>query len=197
MMKNLLTYIIATVLFSSVASSDTVDIQVDTPNLGDTTYHYVYQSGESASTNNLISQVFNDGTWTGTQFPDSSDLNEAKIMTGRHLRYGETTISTIGVLTENEIKLGFTSNFNSDIRWWNSQESTVTLSQSLVDNLGNTTTQSTLLVDTTNHNYQYNNYGNTLIVSPNVNLTHGDLTARYDFNILGNVNYNGGHAGVS
>ena len=196
MMKNLTTYIIAAVLFSSIASSDTVDIQVDTPNIGDTTYHYVYQSGESASTNNLISQVFNDGTWTGTQFPDSSDLNEAKIITGKHLKYAETTISTIGVLTENEIKLGFTSNFTSDIRWWNSQESTVTLSQSLVDNLGNTTSQNTLLVDTTNHNYQYNNYGNTLIVSPNVNLTHGDLTARYDFNILGNPAFNNSHAGV-
>jgi len=59
-----------------------------------------------------------------------------------------------------------------------------------------TTTQSTTFQDTTNHNYQLNPYGNTLIVAPDPNMTHGTLTLRFDFNILGNQNYNGGHAGV-
>jgi hypothetical protein len=35
-----------------------------------------------------------------------------------------------------------------------------------------------------------------LIVAPDPEMTHGTLTLRFDFNILGNKNYNGGHAGV-
>jgi len=194
---NLKSLIIMVVLLNSaISKADFIDIQIDTPNSGDTTYIYHSSVGEQTTSDNLISQTFNDGSWTGTQFPNSSDLDEAEIITGKHGAYAETTISSVGLLTENEIKLGFTSNFNSDIRWWNNQESTVTMSQTAIDNLGNSTTQSTLLVDTTNHNYEYNNYGNTLIIAPDENLTHGTLTARYDFNIIGNAKYNGGFAGV-
>jgi hypothetical protein len=59
-----------------------------------------------------------------------------------------------------------------------------------------TTTQSTTFQDTTNHNYQLNPYGNTLIVAPDPDMTHGTLTLRFDFNIIGSKTYNGGHAGV-
>ena len=70
------------------------------------------------------------------------------------------------------------------------------MTQTATDNNGNITKQSIILEDTTNHNYQFNDYKNTLIVQPDSSLTQGTITARFEFDILGNVNYNGGFAGV-
>jgi hypothetical protein len=128
-------------------------------------------------------------------FPDSSDLNEANVLTGKHGKFAETTVSSNDLLTEAEIQQGFTSNFNAEIRWWNKEESTVTMYQHATNGT-DTISQSITLTDTTNHNYQYNDYGNTLIVGPNADNTHGTLTAGFSFDIQGNINYNGGHAGV-
>ena len=187
--------IILVVLLSSVnIKAETICIQ-DIPNSGDSTCTTTYSTGTAATTNNIISQTFNDGSWNGTMFPDSSDLNEANILTGKHKKYAETTVSSNGVLTEAEIQQGFTSNFNAEIRWWNSEESTVTMYQHATNGT-DTISQSITLTDTTNHNYQYNNYGNTLIVGPNPDNTHGTLRAGFSFDIQGNINYNGGHVGV-
>ena len=176
------------------SNAETICIQ-DIPNPGDSTCTTTYSTGTAATTNNIISQTFNDGSWNGTMFPDSSDLNEANILTGKHGKYAETTVSSNDLLTEAEIQQGFTSNFNAEIRWWNSEESTVTMYQHAT-NGNDTINQTIILEDTTNHNYQYNNYGNTLIVGSNAENTHGTLTAGFSFDIQGNVNYNGGHAGV-
>ena len=184
------------ILVLSVASSkaETICIQ-DIPNPGDSTCTSTYSTGTAATTNNIISQTFNDGSWNGTMFPDSSDLNEANVLTGKHGKFAETTVSSNGILTETEIQQGFTSNFNAEIRWWNKEESTVTMYQHATNGT-DTISQSITLTDTTNHNYQYNDYGNTLIVGPNADNTHGTLTAGFSFDIQGNINYNGGHAGV-
>jgi len=176
------------------SNAETICIQ-DIPNPGDSTCTTTYSTGTAATTNNIISQTFNDGSWNGTMFPDSSDLNEANILTGKHGKYAETTVSSNDLLTEAEIQQGFTSNFNAEIRWWNNEESTVTMYQ-YATNGNDTINQTIILEDTTNHNYQYNNYGNTLIVGSNAKNTHGTLTAGFSFDIQGNVNYNGGHAGV-
>ena len=176
------------------SNAETICIQ-DIPNPGDSTCTTTYSTGTAATTNNIISQTFNDGSWNGTMFPDSSDLNEANILTGKHGKYAETTVSSNDLLTEAEIQQGFTSNFNAEIRWWNSEESTVTMYQHATNGT-DTISQSVTLTDTTNHNYQYNDYGNTLIVGPNANNTHGTLTAGFSFDIQGSATYNGGHAGV-
>jgi hypothetical protein len=196
MMKMVRLLIGIVILVLNVASSkaETICIQ-DIPNPGDSTCTTTYSTGTAATTNNIISQTFNDGSWNGTMFPDSSDLNEANILTGKHKKYAETTVSSNDLLTEAEIQQGFTSNFNAEIRWWNKEESTVTMYQHAT-NGNDTISQSVTLTDTTNHNYQYNDYGNTLIVGPNANNTHGTLTAGFSFDIQGNINYNGGHAGV-
>ena len=188
--------IIVVVLLSSatISKAETICIQ-DIPNPGDSTCTSTYSTGTAATTNNIISQTFNDGSWNGTMFPDSSDLNEANVLTGKHGKFAETTVSSNGILTEAEIQQGFTSNFNAEIRWWNKEESTVTMYQHATNGT-DTISQSITLTDTTNHNYQYNDYGNTLIVGPNADNTHGTLTAGFSFDIQGNINYNGGHAGV-
>jgi len=195
MIKTLLILIVLTANSIALSNADTV-IEVDTPNPGDTSTTITYTTGTVTTTNNLVSQTWNDGSWLGTQFPDSSDLSENIFVTGKHEKYLQTTVSSTGIMTEAEIKQGFTSTFGVQARWWNNQASTFTMYQTALDNLGNHTKQSTIFEDTTNHNYQFNPYANTLIVAPNKDLTQGSITAGFNFNIQGSATYNGGHAGV-
>ena len=193
-MKNLVLLTVMATLLSSVAKTDVVVIP-DTPNAGDTTTITTVTTGNPITTDNLISQDFIDGTWNGSMFPDSSDINENIYLTGKDGAYAETTINSEDYVSIEEMRLGFSSNFNADIRWWNPTESTVTMYQ-IASNGIDTTTQSTTFEDTTNHNYEFNNYGNILIMNADPNMTHGTLTAGFSFNIQGNKKYNGGHAGV-
>jgi len=187
-----LTVMASLLTFSS--SADTVTIE-NFPNPGDTTSTTTITTGNPVTTGNLISQQWNDGSWTGTMFPDSSDINESIYLTGKDNAFAESTINSQGILTEQELQQGLTSELSADIRWWNPQASTVTMTQTATNGI-DTTTQSITLEDTTNHNYQFNNYSNTLIIAPNAENTHGTLTARFSFDIQGNASYNGGHAGV-
>ena len=181
-------------LIFSVSNATEVILE-DTPNVGDTTTITTVTSGNPASTGNLVSQDFDDGSWVGTMFPDSSDINESTWLTAKHGKYAETTIDSDDHLSLEELQLGFTSNFGAQIRWWNPVESTVTLTQTATNGV-DTTTQSTTFHDTTNHNYQTNPYSNQLTLAPDAQNQHGTLTVRFSFDIQGNKNYNGGHAGV-
>ena len=181
-------------LIFSVSNATEVVLE-DTPNVGDTTTITTITSGNPASTGNLVSQDFDDGSWVGTMFPDSSDINESTWLTGKHGKYAETVIDSDDHLSLEELQLGFTSTFGAQIRWWNPVESTVTLTQTATNGV-DTTTQSTTFHDTTNHNYQTNPYSNQLTLAPDAQNQHGTLTVRFSFDIQGNKNYNGGHAGV-
>jgi len=187
--------IVTVSLLTFSSSADTVVIQEDIPNVGDTTTVTTVTTGNTVTTDNLISQTWDDGSWEGTMFPDSSDINESIYLTGKDGKYAETTIQSQGILTEQELQQGLTSELSADIRWWNPQESTVTMTQTATNGI-DTTTQSITLEDTTNHNYKFNDYSNTLIIAPNSENTHGSLTARFSFDIQGNAAYNNFHAGV-
>ena len=194
MRRKLISLTAAAILSSSAATSTEVILE-DTPNVGDTTTITTITSGNPASTGNLVSQDFDDGSWVGTMFPDSSDINESTWLTGKDGKYAETTINSEDHLSLEELQLGFTSTFGAQIRWWNPVESTVTLTQTATNGV-DTTTQSTTFHDTTNHNYQTNPYSNQLTLAPDPQNQHGTLTVRFGFDIQGNKNYNGGHAGV-
>ena len=194
MRRKLISLTAAAILSSSAATSTEVILE-DTPNVGDTTTITTITSGNPASTGNLVSQDFDDGSWVGTMFPDSSDINESTWLTGKDGKYAETTIDSDDHLSLEELQLGFTSTFGAQIRWWNPVESTVTLTQTATNGV-DTTTQSTTFHDTTNHNYQTNPYSNQLTLAPDAQNQHGTLTVRFSFDIQGNKNYNGGHAGV-
>ena len=181
-------------LIFSVSNATEVILE-DTPNVGDTTTITTVTSGNPATTGNLVSQDFDDGSWIGTMFPDSSDINESTWLTGKDGKYAETSIDSDDHLSLEELQLGFTSTFGAQIRWWNPVESTVTLTQTATNGV-DTTTQSTTFHDTTNHNYQTNPYSNQLTLAPDAQNQHGTLTVRFSFDIQGNKNYNGGHAGV-
>ena len=88
-------YIIAAVLLSSVTiKADDIVVIPDTPNIGDTTTITTVTTGQTATTNNLISQDFADGTWTGTMYPDNSDINESTWLTGKAVSYTHLTLPT-------------------------------------------------------------------------------------------------------
>jgi len=196
-MNKLLLTVTAIVLNSVTISADTVVVIPDTPNVGDFTTVTTVTTGNPVTSNNLISQDFADGTWNGTMFPDNSDLNHSTWLTGKDGKYAETSIDSEDYVSLEELKLGFTSNFTANIRWWNQVESTVTMTQSISNGI-DTTTQSTTFEDTTNSSYQVNPYGNILVVNPDANMTHGTATYRFDFDIVNDnqAGYNGGHAGV-
>ena len=194
-MRKLLLTATAILLSSVTTKANDVVVIPDTPNVGDTTTITTVTTGNPVTTNNLLSQDWIDGSWVGTMFPDSSDINENTWLTGKDGKYAETTLNSEDYVTIEELQLGFTSNFGAQIRWWNNVESTVTMTQSVTNGI-DTTTQSTTFEDTTNSSYQVNPYGNTLVMNPDPDMTHGTATYRFDFDIQGNKNYNGGHAGV-
>ena len=189
---------VTVILLSWVTSSQATTVVIeDTPNVGDTTAITTVTTGNPVTTNNLLSQNWIDGSWVGTMFPDSSDINENTWLTGKDGKYAETTLNSEDYVTLEELQLGFTSTFGAQIRWWNPVESTVTMTQSISNGI-DTTTQSTTFEDTTNSSYQVNPYSNVLTMNPDSEMTHGTATYRFDFDIINNnqAGYNGGHSGV-
>ena len=196
MIRKVIYSIVTAILLTFSSRADTVVVTQDDPNPGDTTTITTITTGNPVTTDNLLSQDWTDGSWVGTMFPDSSDINESIYLTGKDGKYAESTIQSEGILTEAEIQQGLTSTLSADIRWWNQWESTVLMTQTATDSNG-TTIQNILLEDTTNHNYEFNTYTNTLIIAPDTESTHGSLTARFTFDVDDAAgNWNGGHSGV-
>ena len=182
------------ILFNSVANSETVTLE-DTPHAGDTTVIETITTGNPVVTNNLLSQQWNDGTWTGTMFPDSSDINENIYLTGKDGAFAESTLNSQDILTEQELQQGLTSTLTAKVRWWNQWESTIEMRQTATNGI-DTTTQSIILEDTTNYNNQFNSHSNTLIIAPDAENSHGTLTTRFTFDIDNAAgNWNNGHSG--
>ena len=143
-MNKLLLTVTAILSISVNSFAETVVLE-DTPNPGDTTIIETITSGNPVTTGNLLSQQWNDGSWEGTMFPDSSDINENIYLTGKDGKYAESTINSEGLLTEQEIQAGITSTLTAKVRWWNQWQSTVTMTQTATSEL-DTTTQSLSLI---------------------------------------------------
>ena len=194
MIRKHISLMAAVILFSSVANSETVTLE-DTPHAGDTTVIETITTGNPVVTNNLLSQQWNDGTWTGDMFPDSSDINKNIYLTGKDGKYAESTLNSQDILTEQELQQGLTSTLTAKVRWWNQWESTIEMRQTATNGI-DTTTQSIILQDTTNHNNQFNSHTNTLVIAPDAENSHGTLTTRFTFDIDNAAgNWNNGHSG--
>ena len=187
-----LTVMASLLTFSS--SADTVVIN-DFPNPGDTTTTTTITTGNPVTTGNLLSHQWNDGTWTGTMFPDSSDINENIYLTGKDGAFAESTVNSQDILTEQELQQGLTSTLTAKVRWWNKWDSTIEMKQTATNGI-DTTTQTIILQDTTNHNNQFNSHTNTLIIAPDEENSHGTLTTRFTFDIDNAAGtWNNGHSG--
>jgi hypothetical protein len=184
----------ASLLTSSTTIADVVVIP-DTPNVGDTTTITTVTTGNPVTTNNLLSHDWLDGSWQGTMFPDSSDINENIYLTGKDDKYAESIINSEDLLSLQELQQGLTSTLTAKVRWWNQWDSTITMEQNASNGI-DTITQSIILEDTTNHNNQFNSHTNTLIIPPDPNNAHGTLTTRFTFDIDDAAgNWNNGHSG--
>jgi hypothetical protein len=187
-----LTVMASLLTFSS--SADTV-VTNDFPNPGDTTTTTTITTGNPVTTGNLLSHQWNDGTWTGTMFPDSSDINENIYLTGKDGAFAESTVNSQDILTEQELQQGLTSTLTAKVRWWNKWDSTIEMKQTATNGI-DTTTQTIILQDTTNHNNQFNSHTNTLIIAPDEENSHGTLTTRFTFDIDNAAGtWNNGHSG--
>ena len=184
----------ASLLTSSTTIADVVVIP-DTPNVGDTTTITTVTTGNPVTTNNLLSHDWLDGSWQGTMFPDSSDINENIYLTGKDDKYAESIVNSEDLLSLEELQQGLTSTLSAKVRWWNHWDSTIIMEQSASNGI-DTITQSIILEDTTNHNNQFNSHTNTLIIPPDPNNAHGTLTTRFTFDIDNAAgNWNNGHSG--
>ena len=92
----------------------------------------------SDTTENLLNQDFS--TWSGTNKARHGNDTVA----GVHGQYVESTISlnNDAGLSKEVINNGFTSTLGADIWFWNSYDQSVVMTQTLVDDNGNVTTQS-------------------------------------------------------
>ena len=92
----------------------------------------------SDTTENLLNQDFS--TWSGTNTARHGNDTVA----GVHGQYVESTISLNkdAGLSKEVINNGFTSTLGADIWFWNSYDQSVVMTQTLVDDNGNVTTQS-------------------------------------------------------
>ena len=90
------------------------------------------------TTKNLLNQDFS--TWSGT----NTARHGNNIVAGVHGQYVESTISlnNDAGLSKEVINNGFTSTLGADIWFWNSYDQSVVMTQTLVDDNGNVTTQS-------------------------------------------------------
>ena len=94
---------VTVILLSWVTSSQATTVVIeDTPNVGDTTVITTVTTGNPVTTNNLLSQNWIDGSWVGTMFPDSSDINENTWLTGKDGKYAETTLNSEDYVTLEE-----------------------------------------------------------------------------------------------
>ena len=100
MIRKAIYSIITAILLTFASRADTVVVTQDDPNPGDTTTITTITTGNPVTTDNLLSQDWTDGSWVGTMFPDSSDINESIYLTGKDGKYAESTIQSEGILTE-------------------------------------------------------------------------------------------------
>ena len=106
---------VTVILLSWVTSSQATTVVIeDTPNVGDTTVITTVTTGNPVTTNNLLSQNWIDGSWVGTMFPDSSDINENTWLTGKDGKYA--SVPCIGNLKVLDSKSDLTLIFRYSVK---------------------------------------------------------------------------------
>ena len=133
------------------------------------------------STGNLISQNFLDGSWSDNGTGQLNVMHGSGTVAGIHNGEVETTISLNNTLTKEQINTGFSSTLGVDIWFWNEYTQSVTMRQTLVDDNGNTITQSRTI--DRNDNY-FQTHTDTIIVSQNSKQNY-NITGNFSFSVPG------------
>ena len=164
---------------------------------------------ETVTTDNLLSNsTFGTGTtydstgWTissGTSGHGDTTIGGGNDPGGSVAATGNTnieqtvgSIKTAAGMTVNEVRKGWSSTMSTDVWYWNSQNNTTTLKQTITDNDGNVTTQQRVITDTGCGGIncgQYTNYTDTHIQGSN---TKDDFSIKVG---VSNSNSLSGHYG--
>lgn len=145
-----------------------------------------YALAETVTTSPLISNNFLDGSWTDNGTGQLNTMHGSGIVAGVNGGQVQTTISLIDRgINKGSINNGFTSTQSSNIYIWTNYPQSVTMRQTLVDELGNSITQANTI--TSSSGYQ----SNTIIIGENVAEDY-DITARWHISVPGTS----GHLGA-
>lgn len=101
------------------------------------------------TTENLISNNFLDGSWTDNGTGQLNSMHGSSTVAGIHGGEVQTTISlNESGINKGSLNNGFTSDQVSNIYIWNGEPQSVTQTQILIDDRGNSVTQSTTCTST-------------------------------------------------
>ena len=120
---------------------------------------------ETVTTDNLLSNstfgtgtTYSDTGWTITGYDSSHNYTSSAggndpggaMASGSDTNIEQTvsSIKTAAGMTGNEVRKGWSSTMSTDIWYWNSQNNTTTLKQTITDNDGNVTVQQRVITDT-------------------------------------------------
>jgi len=149
-------------------------------------------SAYSATTQNLLSNDFTDGSWTGS---NQSTRHGNNIIAGVHGQYVESEIQLNDHLLIPEIQDGFTSIYTADVWTWNSSEQTTKLIQNIESSSGQTVTQTITIDDVCANGWNGCGYvaspENIIVVPPNTE-TNYSITSRMEFSVPSQPQYHYG-----
>jgi len=140
-------------------------------------------SAMAATTSNLLTNDFTDGSWTGS---NQSTRHGDNIIAGVNGQYVESEVQLNDHLLTPEIQGGFTSTLTADVWVWNSLEQTTKIIQNIESSSGETVTQTITIDDVCAAGWNRCGYEtspeNIVIVPPNTE-TNYSLTSRFEFSV--------------
>jgi len=145
----------------------------------------------SDTTENLLNQQFYDGNNFANSWSGTNDHNHGNsIVAGVDGEYIENSISlqNDAGLSKGIINNGFTSTAGADIWFWNRIEQNVEITQTLVDDNGNVTTQTKTI---SNDGCYYCTHNDSVAIGNNSQEDY-EITVRYTFNENSNSPYHHG-----
>jgi hypothetical protein len=145
----------------------------------------------SDTTGNLLNQQFYDGNKFANGWSGTNDHNHGNsIVAGVDKEYIENSISlqNDAGLSKGIINNGFTSTAGADIWFWNQIEQNVEITQTLVDDNGNVTTQTKTI---NNDGCYYCTHNDSIVIGSNSQEDY-EITVRYTFNENSNSTYHYG-----
>lgn len=134
----------------------------------------------AATTENLLSNDFTDGTWSGTNL---SSLHGNSTIAGIDNSYVESQITLSDHLLTPEINSGFTTTLDAEIWFWNNQSQSVSSTLKIVSDDDEVTEQTVTTSGTcdTWNGCSYGDMGtNTLIIGDNSSLDY-TITSTFSF----------------
>jgi len=149
---------------------------------------------EEITTNNLLDQNFDNGSWSGTA-DGRHGSNVIAAHNDEYITSNDISLRNDANLTEDQVKNGFTTNHEFQYWHWNNYESTVQSTVTIIGESGETTTQ-TRTYNSTGCGYfncgSYNTGSDSLSISRNSEADY-NINVRYDFSDTSNAT---GHYGV-